>query len=432
MDEIRGSLKHLPINSTWSGQAAEAANDSLDKLGTYLANNAAAHHESSIVIGQVASEIEGVQQLLRHVLDFAEGKFSINLDTGAVKPLTDDVSASDQEYVTTTLKQILAAAEVIDRELAHGLNLLDGTDQPGSPPTIPIDQDSERARNQKDAFKRVYGYEPMTANDWRMAAALDPHSYLPKNNGVPPQIVAGRITPQPGKGVVRTNLFIPTDQVINTWKDMTDLQNQRLFPMNFGDNRGPSATADPEDSRVSLYVDYDNGIVVARQNPTAAVDGQRGGAAAGTPNIHVVQAPDGRMTIDYDASDAYENPAGTAMGVTVNGRVTLSPQDDGVVALGGNTTIYPSMETYQYRAGVPPETLQWTPANSGSEYGPGTSLTRHHWVGDATIPAVRPDMPGWKWELENANPFGDDPFLSHTTQLTDPFQGSIPTVGTGR
>ena len=41
-------------------------------------------------------------------------------------------------------------------------------------------------------------------------------------------------------------------------------------------------------------------------------------------------------------------------------------------------------------------------------------------------------MPGWLWELENANPFGGDPFLSHTTQLTNPFQGGIPNVAVGR
>jgi hypothetical protein len=112
--------------------------------------------------------------------------------------------------------------------------------------------------------------------------------------------------------------------------------------------------------------------------------------------------------------------------------VTLSPQADGTVALGGNTTIYPSMETYQYRDGLPSAQLQWNSANSGSEWGPGTSLERHHWVGDATIPPVRPNMPGWLWELENVNPFESDPFTSRTTKLTNPFQGNIPTVAVGR
>lgn len=55
--------------------------------------------------------------------------------------------------------------------------------------------------------------------------------------------------------------------------------------------------------------------VVVRQNPTATVDGARGGAAADVPNVHVVQAPDGRMSIDYNAHDAYEFPPATAADV---------------------------------------------------------------------------------------------------------------------
>ncbi|MEO6795324.1 MAG: hypothetical protein ABI253_12955 [Mycobacterium sp.] len=306
----------------------------------------------------------------------------------------------------------------------------------GQPHVMLVDDhwktDPERTRNQEQAFEKVYGHKPVTANDWRMAAALDPHSYDPKYHGVPPEIVAGRITPQPGKGVVRSNMFIPTDQVKNVAKDPTDVAQGRYFPMNLGDNRGPSAAADPEASRVSVFVDYDHGTVVVRQNPTVNADGQRGTAAAAVPDVHVVQAPDGRVTVDYNAHDAYENPVGTAMGISVNGRITFDPHADCTVGLGGSTTIYPSMETYQYRDGAAPTQLQWTPANSGSAYGPGTSLSRHHWVGDTGIAPVRPDMPSWKWELENAVPFVHDPFLEHTTQLTDPFKGSIQIVGIGR
>jgi hypothetical protein len=132
--------------------------------------------------------------------------------------------------------------------------------------------EADRRQNQIGAFKQVYGREPVSANDWGMAAALDPHSYDPKYQGVPPGIVVGRLTPQ----------------------------------------------------------------------------------------------------------------------------------------------------------------LQWNAANSGSALGPATGLERHHWVGDATIPPVRPNMPGWLWELENVDPFQGDPFLSHTTQLTNPFRGGIPTVAVGR
>ncbi|MUL84312.1 MULTISPECIES: WXG100 family type VII secretion target [unclassified Mycolicibacterium] len=432
MDGVKDGLRNLPILGTWSGQAADAATDSLDKLGTYLSNNVAARQEAAKVIGRAADEIDGLKQLLQHVLDFAKDKFSVDLANGTVTPLNDDVSQSDQDYVTTTLQQVLAAAGAVDRELAHGLNLLDGTDQPGSPPTIPIDQTSERARNQIEAFKQVYGREPESANDWRMAAGLDPNSYALKNYEAKPEIVAGRFTPQPGKGVVRTNWFIPAEWVQNSPQTLQDFKEGRLAPQNYGDYRGPSATADPEDSRVSLFVDYENGVVVVRQNPTATVDGLRGGAAAAHPQVFVAEAPDGRLTIDYNTWDAYEPQPAIDANLTVNGRITLDPQDNGSVALGGNVTIYPSMETYQYQPGVPPETLQWTPANSGSEWGPASSLMRSHWVGDATIPAVKPDIPEWRWQFENAVPFAPDPFVSHTTKLDNPFDGSIPHVSKGR
>ncbi len=358
-------------------------------------------------------------------------KFSIDLAAGTVLPLSDDVSASDQDYVVNTLHQIVESGNMVDRELAHGVNLLDGTDQSGALPTIPIDQTTERAKNQIEAFKQVYGREPVTANDWRMAAGLDPHSYLPKNNGVPPAIVAGRFPPEPGKGVVRTNLFIPANWVMNGPRDLNDIPSLQLAHPNWGDNRGPSATADPEASRVSVFVEYDNGLIVVRQNPSSMAD-SGGEAKTAPPEVHVVRAPDGRMTIDYNAWDPYEAPPAVAANATVHGRITLDPQDNGSVALGGTTTVYPSMETYQYRSGIPPETLQWTPASSGSEWGPGTSLVRSHWVGDATIPPVRPDMPGWRWELENAIPFGPDPFISHSAKLDDPFSGPIPEVSKGR
>jgi hypothetical protein len=90
------------------------------------------------------------------------------------------------------------------------------------------------------------------------------------------------------------------------------------------------------------------------------------------------------------------------------------------------------METYQYREGIPPEVLQWTPANSGSDAGPATSLSRSHWIGDATIPAVKPDIPEWRWQLENAIPFAPDPFVTHATKLDSTADGLIPKVSEGR
>lgn len=324
---------------------------------------------------------------------------------------------------------VLIHAESTDDELARVLSTATGDETPSVGET---DVTPEHETNRRKAFREVYGRDPASPNDWRMAAALDPSSYQVRNRGIDAEVVAGRFTPQPGRGVVRTNLFIPAEKVQNVAMDGTDIAEGRLFPDNLGDNRGPDANADIEASRVTVMLDYENGVVVARQNPTVAVDGERGGALAAVPQVNVLEAPDGRITVDYNAHDSYEDPAAKAAGVTVNGHVTFEPSEDGATNLGGNTTIYPSMETYQYRDYAEPVQLQWDPANSGSELGPATSLSRHHWIGDATIPFVEPNIPSWKWELENLTPWGGDPFVAHATELQDPTGGPLPTVARGK
>ncbi|KRQ26861.1 MULTISPECIES: hypothetical protein [Mycobacteroides] len=436
--------------STWQGHGGEAAKAGM--AATARDHDAAAESlvKSATKMEHCAGEAHDIAEKINGILQDADAypAVEVNQDTNQVTPpdtsnMDKDTKAKVAAKVTDLQERIAAieaTGEVVDGDLARAIATATGTSEPdlkdGTPTPLPDGtvrkDDPARVRAAAAAFEGVYGRAPVTPNDWRMADALNPNSYAPKTHGAPPEIVAGRFTPQPGKGVVRSNMFIPAEKVVNTAKDLEDLQRGRFFPNNFGDHRGPDANADVEASRVSVFVDYENGVVVTRQNPTVNVDGQRGGAMAAVPEVHVVQGQNGRLTLDYNTFDAYENPVGKAMNLTVNGRVTLDPHTDGTVGMGGSTTIYPSMETYQYRDGHAPVQLQWDPANSGSEYGPGTSLSRHHWVGDATIQPVRPDMPGWKWELENANPFGGDPFIDHTTRLTDPSKGAIPTIGTGR
>jgi uncharacterized protein YukE len=432
---------------TWEGEAGDAFRADVGKARFDIESDGRESQRVAAAVSTASHDVDACKTMMSEIDETAEANgWTVTdgwkVDIGDTWLLMGaEVAELQQQILQSQLDTLKIRAHATDHELATALQAAVGeaqVDERGRDLHDPANalvnapMDAERRSNEQEAFERVYGHPPVSANDWLMAAALDPHSYLPKDHGVPPQIVAGRFTPQPGRGVVRSNMFIPTDQVQNVAKDPTDVEQGRLFPMNFGDNRGPSATADPEASRVSIFVDYDHGLIVVRQNPTGNVDGARGGAAADAPSVHVAQAPDGRLTIDYNAHDAYENAVGSALGMTVNGRVTLSPQADGAVGLGGNTTIYPSMETYQYRDGHPPAQLQWDTANSGSQWGPSTSLERHHWVGDATIPAVRPDMPGWQWELENLNPFEGDPFVSHTTKLADPFTGGIPAVVSGR
>ncbi|HEU4363543.1 MAG TPA: hypothetical protein VFR27_18840 [Mycobacterium sp.] len=436
-------LVGLPVFRTWAGRAAEAAQNSIEATRKDLD----AHGNEALAVARAADRAADRIDEVKHRLavlraDAAAAQLVIDpLSNRVVAASNAPGLAARQAELQSRLDAIIGAANAVDEELANAIDMADGDAPIPTDPAAPVvgpdgltpqqaAADAEQERHQRAAFARVYGRDPVSANDWRMAAALDPVSYQPRNHGVDAEVVAGRFTPQPGRGVVRTNLFIPSEKVQNVAMDFDDLFRGRWFPDNFGDNRGPSAFADMDGSRVSLLLDYDNGVIAVRQNPTGAVDGQRGGARAVVPRVNVLEAADGRITVDYNAYDAYENILGRAAGLTVNGRVTFAPGAGGGVALGGDTTIYPSMETYQYRAGGQPVQLQWNPANSGSEVGPATSLMRHHWVGDTSIPVVKPEMSQPDWELANLR--GENPFNEHATHLTAPASGPLPTVTRGR
>ncbi|MEE6167934.1 MULTISPECIES: WXG100 family type VII secretion target [unclassified Mycolicibacterium] len=402
MDEIKIALQRLPINGTWSGQAADAARGSLDALASYLENNAAAHQESAKALAQAASEIEGVQQLFRHVQDFAQGKFAIDLVTGSVTPLTEEVSASDRDYVVTTLSQILAAGKIIDSELAHGLNLLDGIEPASTTIFDGKPVGTAARRNEIAAFQQVFGREPTSPSDWRTAAMLDPHNYDPKYKGVPPEIVAARIKPIPGKGIVRINAFIPNDRVWNFGHDL-------------GDNRGFDPNALPEHSRGSVIIDYDNGIVVTRQNPS--VSQESGNVAVAKPHISVVQAADGTLDVRYDMADGFIPGGATTGGLVMHnvaGEIAIKPTDTGF-RLGGHVTDFPALEVYHDNSSL----YQYMPSMGYNEAGPVVQLMTQHSVGDPGL----------------LDQFATHKFIPHGTAVAVPVPGvelgpvtNIPTV----
>ncbi|QIS03965.1 hypothetical protein F5X71_18020 [Nocardia brasiliensis] len=211
----------------------------------------------------------------------------------------------------------------------------------------PIQRTDEQKRaNQIAAFRAVYHRDPVSENDWRMAEALDRHTYDPKYQGVDANIVAVRFDPVTGAGLYRQNMYIPTDEVNNIALNINDwLEGRLVYPMR-GDNRGPSADAAAEASRVSLYVDMENGLLIARQNPTVSVDGRQAGA--GVPDVRVAQGADGSLKVQYSAVDPYAPEIAKPV-AHVDGDMTITRKGGEVVA-GGQITQYPSTEAYQYRS----------------------------------------------------------------------------------
>lgn len=238
--------------------------------------------------------------------------------------------------------------------------------------------DDERRRNQAAAFREVFGRDPVSRSDWTTAGALDAHTYNPIFRGVNSQVRVARIEPVPGQGVVRTSQWIEQPWVRSGF-------NAR----DAGNGRGPNANFDPEDTKVTTYIDYDNGIVVMRQNPSVEIDpdGSPTRVKVGIPQGSVAQAPDGSVRIKYDAGNPLapdfatdvRGPLGNHR-LTVNGDVVFTPGPSGV-HVDGTRTDYPSMEIYQDLPNGSSRTVLIDPAQSGSSAGPVFNLPFHHDIG---------------------------------------------------
>lgn len=238
--------------------------------------------------------------------------------------------------------------------------------------------DDERRLNQIDAFREVFGHDPVSASEWTTAAALDAHTYDPKFQGVESEVRVARIDPVPGQGVVRASQWIPQPWV-----------KSGLTSRDAGNGRGPDARFDPEDTKVTTYIDYDNGIVVMRQNPSIELskDGSPKRVAVGVPQGSVAQAPDGSVRIKYDAGNPLVPGFTTdAHGplrdnrVSVNGDLVFTPGHGGVY-VDGTRTNYPSLEIYQDLPNGSTHTVLIDPARSGSSLGPALNLPAHHEIG---------------------------------------------------
>jgi hypothetical protein len=250
-------------------------------------------------------------------------------------------------------------------------------DAPGTPSRA--EPEGNRHQNQTEAFTKVFGRPPASAADWETAAALDPHSYDPKNGGARPNIAVQRITPVPGQGVVRTNIFIPGHGVVNPQLDSPPWHE------NLGDNRGFSPTAGPESSRVVVTVDYENGVIVTRQNPS--VDAKTGQIRTGTPSVSAVQKSNGAVLVKYSAADPM-SPGGEGLAKAttfdVNGAIAIEPSATGP-RVGGNVTNFPAIEIYSDRAGATTPLVQSWPRFVDGSLGPEAGLFWHKPIGDQAV-----------------------------------------------
>lgn len=388
LDAANG-LAALDVFDNWGGDTANAARTAISRTRMDLD----AHGEEAMAVAYAAKtaaeDIEVVQRKLRALIDEAhEHGLVVNEVTSKIefaKTITNPTDALIYRLdLQPRLNAILAEADAVDDALADAVNMADG-DAPIPAFSGPPRKAEGRLANQIEAFTEVFGRRPSSTADWSTAAQLDPHSYDPKNHGVTPNIAVGRIKPIPGQGVVRANLFIPSESV----KD--PVLNRRIFDDNAGDNRGFNPAAGPESSRVALEVDYENGVVVARQNPS--VNLTTGQVKAGSPTVRVAQRRDGTVYIDYAAADPF-SPGGEAVAkktFCVQGRLAVQPGAE-TPRVTGAVTAFPALEVYHDRpvgngVDVPSTSTlaQMWPTFTG-EWGPELGLPRVTRVGDSHLP----------------------------------------------
>lgn len=385
--EASASLEAFEVFDTWGGDTALAAKTS---IGLTRRDLDAHGHEAMAVAhaAKIAADgIETVQAELAGLIADAEGHaLAVNTQTSTVE-LTATVADPADALITALdlqhhLDAILEEAVAVDDALAAAIDMADG-DAPIPAIPGPSQDAGARLENEIGAFAAVFGRRPLSSADWETAAELDPHSYDRRYGGAEPQVVAGRITPVPGQGVVRANLFIPSatvkDPTLAKWPPLED---------NSGDNRGFDAIAAPESARVAVEIDYENGLVVARQNPSVNISA--GKTRTGTPTVKVAQRRDGSVYIDYAAADPF-SPGGEAVAkqtFCVKGQLVVQPGAS-VPRIGGIVTAFPAFEAYHDRAGAggaPATTTiarMW-PANT-SEWGPELGLPLTRGVGDTRV-----------------------------------------------
>jgi hypothetical protein len=383
----------------WDGEAYHAATAASDGIQKDLDLHAEQLDAVANAAKVAETEIRAIKSDWQRICRMADRwGITIDINTNEIippsPPPTDPDGIAEVERRMDTLHdeivELMDSANNADRDLAAAINGATGAVSADDVNRELADEASvaghggasgrvERKKNQRAAFRQVFGRDPVSPTDWSTAAALDPHTYDPKFRGTESQVQVVRINPEPGQGEVRISQFI-------TQRDVTGFPP---WTRDLGNNRGPDAHFDPEDTKVTTYIDYENGLVVMRQNPSVIQnpDGSPGQIKVAAPSGSVKQLADGSVRIKYDsanpfAPDVSKSPTGPMTGhtETVNGDLVFTPGHDGVT-VNGTRTDYPSLEVYQDRPDGSTHTVLIDPADSGSSLGPALNLPFHHDVG---------------------------------------------------
>lgn len=360
-------------DASWSGEAADACRERVLEEGESARKLA---HE----LEDVVDKVREVGRRLGHAKAFTENtavdiesdphsllvsdSWAVNISPMALLPVPERSPELVRGAIIERQEQMDAAVRfLVDEDAACATLLAESFERAAH---------CGRQLDQAAAFRRAAGRMPENVNDWLTASMLDPFSEDGKYRDVEAGVVMGHIRPEPGRGSVRTELYIPVHRVFN----------MELIPpgaeYDLGDHRGSSPTAAPGDARVELVIDYENGVVVARQNPSATESGE---VRADAPTVEVQQLSSGDVRVAYEAVNPFAPLRGEPFH-KVHGEVAVSSYGDGF-RVGGVVGEYPSLEIYHHRNDGSVEPLVIEEAEDRSETGPLWGLPRRNTVGDS-------------------------------------------------
>lgn len=418
--------------STWEGRSGDTARAAMETSARDHETTAESLGKAARTIELAEQDAEDVAKEIKKVLDHAAEQpwpVEIDQDTNQViapdtSYLTDDAAADVAAKVADVQAEVaavLAAGELVDTDLARAIAAATGTEAPdvrdSTPTPLPDGSvrrdDPARVRASAEAFEKVFGRLPTSPADWSTAESLNPNSYDPRFRGngsetVGPVVKVVKIDPVPGQGVVRSSQFIEQRDVMSWPPGSLDIGNNRSTDVNF----------DPENTKVTTYIDFENGIVVLRQNPSVEIaeNGDLGQVKVGTPIGEVWQTPDGAVRIKYDsanpfAPDIAQNPPWPLKDhpVSVTGDLVFTPQEGGI-RVDGTRSDYPSLEVYQDMPDGTTNTVLIDPAVSGRSFGPGVNLPFHHDVGAGGSAFAPFDMGGYNPKYDVKVPLPSTPF----------------------
>jgi hypothetical protein len=223
--EKEDELRNLSAFTTWSGDAADEAQEAIAESRTKLELSAQEAFLVSLGASRAYQEAPAVTKEVRDLLSYAAAAPAVEINTVTNTVTPPDTNGWAPEDVSTVVAKIaelegritavLAHAEATDADLARVLSAATGDKDVSLGTEAQGPQDPARREASAKAFEEVFGRPPVSAADWERASWLDPANYDPALKGTDSSVVVTRIKPVPGQGVVRGSLFIMDDKVVD-------------------------------------------------------------------------------------------------------------------------------------------------------------------------------------------------------------------------